>query len=57
MSLAGGPACGAARAPEELAVAMTWLAARPQYAPEPTVVHREFIKTGEAAAVGRATSI
>src|SRR5262249_53678478 len=34
---------------EELAAAKAWLAAQPQYAPEPTLLHHEFIKAGEDA--------
>jgi hypothetical protein len=39
---------------EELAAAKTWLAAQPQYAPEPTLLHHEFIKAGEDAEIARA---
>jgi len=39
---------GRAEAPcfrgDELAAAKAWLAAQPQYAPEPTLLHHEFIE-------------
>ena len=34
---------------EELAAAKAWLSSHPKYAPEPTVLHHEFIKAAEAA--------
>ena len=41
---------------EELAAAKGWLNAQPKYAPEPTLLHLEFIKAGEDAELARATS-
>jgi formylglycine-generating enzyme required for sulfatase activity len=38
---------------EELAAAKTWLAAQPKYAPEPTLLHHDFIKAGEDAELTR----
>lgn len=38
---------------EELTAAKAWLAAPPQYAPEPTLLHHEFIKAGEDAEQAR----
>jgi hypothetical protein len=40
---------------EELSAAKTWLAAQPQYAPEPTLLHHQFIKAGEDAEAARAS--
>jgi formylglycine-generating enzyme required for sulfatase activity len=34
---------------EELAAAKAWLSSHPKYAPEPTVLHHEFIKAAQAA--------
>src|SRR5262249_1306484 len=41
---------------EELAAAKTWLASPPQYGPEPTLLHHEFIKAGEDAEAARTSS-
>jgi formylglycine-generating enzyme required for sulfatase activity len=41
---------------EDLAAAKAWLAAQPQYAPEPTLLHHEFVKAAEDAESAR-TSI
>jgi hypothetical protein len=41
---------------EELAAARTWLAAQPQYAPEPTLLYLAFIKAGEDAEAARASA-
>jgi formylglycine-generating enzyme required for sulfatase activity len=41
---------------EELAVAKAWLAAQPQYAPEPTLLHHEFINASEDAEKARTTA-
>jgi formylglycine-generating enzyme required for sulfatase activity len=41
---------------DELAAAKAWLAARPQFAPEPTILHHEFIKAGENAETTRASA-
>ena len=41
---------------EELVAAKTWLAAQPQYAPEPTLLHHEFIKAGEDAEAARSSA-
>jgi formylglycine-generating enzyme required for sulfatase activity len=41
---------------EELAAAKTWLASPPQYAPEPTLLHHEFIKAGEDAEAARSSA-
>ena len=41
---------------EELAVAKAWLAAQPQYAPEPTLLHHEFINASEDAEKVRTTA-
>jgi len=41
---------------EELAAAKAWLAAPPQYAPEPTLLHHEFIKAGEDAEAARTSA-
>src|SRR5215831_18365101 len=41
---------------QELAAAKTWLAAQPQYAPEPTLLHHEFIKTAEDAEAARTSN-
>jgi TIR domain len=41
---------------EELAVAKTWLASPPQYAPEPTLLHHEFIKAAEDAETVRSSA-
>jgi TIR domain len=38
---------------EELAAAKTWVASPPQYAPEPTLLHHEFIKAAEEADAAR----
>ncbi len=38
---------------DELAAAKAWLASPPQYAPEPTLLHHEFIKAGEDAEAAR----
>jgi hypothetical protein len=38
---------------DELAAAKAWLASPPQYAPEPTILHHEFIKAGEDAEAAR----
>src|SRR5262245_6651402 len=38
---------------QELAAAKNWLAAQPEYAPEPTLLHHEFIKTAEDAEAAR----
>jgi formylglycine-generating enzyme required for sulfatase activity len=40
---------------DELAAAKAWLASPPQYAPEPTLLHHEFIKAGEDAEAARST--
>ena len=34
---------------DELAAARVWLASTPQYAPDPTLLHHEFIRAGEDA--------
>jgi formylglycine-generating enzyme required for sulfatase activity len=41
---------------DELAAAKTWLANPPQHAPEPTLLHHEFIKGGEDAEAARSTA-
>jgi formylglycine-generating enzyme required for sulfatase activity len=41
---------------EELAAAKAWVAAQPQYAPEPTLLHHEFIKAGEDAETARTSA-
>jgi formylglycine-generating enzyme required for sulfatase activity len=41
---------------EELAAAKAWLAAPPQYAPEPTLLHHEFIKAAEDAEAARTSA-
>jgi hypothetical protein len=41
---------------EELAAAKAWLAAQPEYAPEPTLLHHEFIKTAEDAEAARTSA-
>ena len=41
---------------DELAAAKSWLADPPQYAPEPTLLHHEFIKAGEDAEAARSTA-
>src|SRR5262249_9984305 len=41
---------------EELASAKAWLAAQPKYAPEPTLLHHEFIKAAEDAEATRTSS-
>jgi formylglycine-generating enzyme required for sulfatase activity len=41
---------------DELAAAKTWLGAQPQYAPEPTLLHHEFIKASEDAETARASA-
>ena len=41
---------------DELAAAKAWLANPPQYAPEPTLLHHEFIKAGEDAEAARSTA-
>lgn len=38
---------------EELTAAKAWLASPPKYAPEPTLLHHEFIKAGEDAEQAR----
>lgn len=38
---------------DELTAARTWLASPPKYAPEPTLLHHEFIRAGEDAEVAR----
>lgn len=40
---------------EELAAAKVWLSAPPQFAPEPTLLHHEFIRAGEDAEAARST--
>jgi formylglycine-generating enzyme required for sulfatase activity len=41
---------------EELTAAKAWLAAQPQYAPEPTLLHHEFIKAAEDAEAARTSA-
>jgi formylglycine-generating enzyme required for sulfatase activity len=41
---------------EELPAAKAWLAAQPQFAPEPTLLHHEFIKAAEDAEVARSSA-
>ena len=41
---------------QELAAAKTWLATEPQYAPEPTLLHHEFIKSAEDAEAARTSN-
>src|SRR6516164_7088166 len=41
---------------EELAAAKTWLATQPQYAPEPTLLHHEFIKAAEDSEAARTSA-
>ncbi len=41
---------------EELAATQDWLKAQPKYAPEPTLLHHEFIKAGEDAEAARASA-
>jgi TIR domain len=41
---------------EELAAAKSWLGAQPQFAPEPTLLHHEFIKAGEDAEAARSSA-
>jgi formylglycine-generating enzyme required for sulfatase activity len=41
---------------EELVAAKTWLASPPQYAPEPTLRHHEFIKAAEDAEAARTSA-
>jgi hypothetical protein len=41
---------------EELAAANAWLAAQPQFAPEPTLLHHEFIKAAEDAEAARTSA-
>jgi len=41
---------------EELAAAKKWLKAQPKYAPEPTLLHHEFIKAGEDSEAARASA-
>jgi formylglycine-generating enzyme required for sulfatase activity len=41
---------------EELAAAKAWLTAQPQYAPEPTLLHHEFIKAGEDTEAARSSA-
>jgi formylglycine-generating enzyme required for sulfatase activity len=41
---------------DELTAAKTWLASPPQYAPEPTLLHHEFIKAAEDAETTRTSS-
>ncbi len=41
---------------DELAAAKAWLANPPQYAPEPSLLHHEFIKAGEDAEAARSTA-
>jgi formylglycine-generating enzyme required for sulfatase activity len=41
---------------EELAAAKTWLGSPPQFAPEPTLLHHEFIKAGEDAEAARTSA-
>jgi formylglycine-generating enzyme required for sulfatase activity len=38
---------------EELAAAKAWLASQPKYAPDPTLLHHEFIKAAEDAEAAR----
>ena len=40
---------------EELAVAKAWLASQPEYAPEPTLLHHEFVNASEDAEKVRTT--
>jgi formylglycine-generating enzyme required for sulfatase activity len=40
---------GVAPRGDELAAAKAWLASQPKYAPDPTLLHHEFIKAGEDA--------
>jgi WD40 repeat protein len=41
---------------EELAAAKVWLASPPQYAPEPTLLHHEFIKAADDAETARSSA-
>jgi formylglycine-generating enzyme required for sulfatase activity len=41
---------------DELAAAKAWLGAQPQYAPEPALLHHEFIKAGEDAETARTSA-
>ena len=41
---------------EELAAAKAWLAAKPKYAPDPTLLHHEFIKAAEDAEAARTSA-
>jgi hypothetical protein len=41
---------------DELAAAKAWLAAQPQFAPEPTLLHHEFIKAAEDAETARTSA-
>jgi formylglycine-generating enzyme required for sulfatase activity len=41
---------------EELTAAKAWLVAQPQYAPEPTLLHHEFIKAGDEAEAARTSA-
>src|SRR5262249_8415904 len=41
---------------DELAAAKAWLAAQPQYAPEPTLLHHDFIKAAEDAEAARTSA-
>lgn len=38
---------------DELAAAKSWLSSPPQYAPEPTLLHHEFIRAGEDSQLAR----
>ena len=41
---------------EELAAAKAWLASKPKYAPDPTLLHHEFIKAAEDAEAARTSA-
>src|SRR5262249_27564473 len=41
---------------EELAGAKTWCASQPQFAPEPTLLHNEFIRAAEDAEAARSSA-
>jgi hypothetical protein len=41
---------------DELAAAKAWLAAQPQFAPEPTLLHHEFIKAADDVEAARTSA-